>query len=663
MKTAIYISGFALLVSFWLILQDDFDQEWKQTQQAFSEVEENRYYSTSDEGYSPRIAIEQIVAKGLNRVDRCTTCHLGIDDPKYQQSEQPFTTHPGDILSSHKIKEFGCTSCHLGQGYSVSYEGAAHKKLEFWNETMLPRELIQASCGTCHLSEEVPGADFLTSGRLLIKDKGCNGCHDINDFFEEESLGPDLQGIGNKVSRAWLFSWLENPREYLKNARMPSYQLGTDEIEYLVEYLMTLDGEGSPPRPVAGSAVEDGDEDAGRILVGESRCISCHSIHERGGKLAPELERIGDKVRPEWLPNFLNNVHYYQPEKIMLEYHFTEQNALDIAAYLLEEFSDEEYELPEEALELDQPMPVSRRQEWAAKGKKLFAKKGCGGCHTIDGANALSRVGPKLTNLGARLESALDFGDRNDIVPTLYNWIFMKIKQPTVFDSTSTMPHFFLSDREAFEITIALLGNKEEDYATEFHVSKPKSSVYKRPAGEFGDLFEKYSCISCHSIDRYGGTLSTVPLTYEGSKVKFGWLKDYLVRPYALRPILTERMPRFRMTGREASLMAEYIKTVYVSDEIPRFFEYSFEPGDVEAGKDITDSLQCVNCHIIGGQGGYLGPSLDNCGDRLEAGWVYRWMLNPRKYRPNTIQPDFGFSNSEARKITAYMMTLKEIKQ
>lgn len=660
MKIAIYISGLVLFASFWLILQDDFGQEWKQVQRQFAELDENRYHSSSDETYGPTVAIEQIVAEGLNLVDRCPTCHLGIDDQKYEHSKQPFSTHPGDILNSHKIKEFGCTSCHLGQGYSVSYEKAAHEKLEFWNETMLPRELIQASCGTCHLSEVVQGADFLTAGRLLIKDRGCNGCHDINDFFEDESLGPDLQGIGNKVTPAWLYHWLENPRQYLKNARMPSYQLATDEIEYLVEYLMTLDREDSPPRPVTGSAEEDGNEDVGQVLVGESRCISCHSIHGRGGKLAPELERIGDKVRPQWLPNFLNNVHYYQPEKVMLEYHFTEQNALDISAYLLEEFSDEEYELPEGAADLEQPIPVSRRQERVAKGKSIFAKKGCGGCHAIDGTSDQSKVGPKLTNLGARLESALEFGEYTDILPTLYNWIFMKIKQPTVFDSNSAMPHFFLSDREAFEITIALLGNKESGYATEYLVSKTKRSIYKRPAGEFGDLFEKYSCISCHSIDRYGGTLSTVPLTFEGSKVKFDWLKDYLIRPYALRPILTERMPRFRMTEREASLMAEYIKTVYVSDEIPRFFEYEFEPGDIENGKRITDSLQCVNCHQIGGKGGYLGPSLDNCGNRLEAGWVNGWMLDPRKYRPATIQPDFGFSETEARQITAYMMTLKE---
>jgi mono/diheme cytochrome c family protein len=660
MKSAIYISGILLLISFVVILQDDFNQEWKQSQREFAELDENRYHSGDNNGHAPSSEIRQIVVAGLNLIDRCPTCHLGIENDRYSLCEQPFTTHPGNILTSHETNEFGCTSCHFGQGYAVTYEKAAHEKLEFWNETMLPRELIQASCGTCHLSEEVPGADFLTGGRLLIKHKGCTGCHVINAFFEEETLGPDLQGIGNKVSRAWLYNWLKNPREYLAEARMPTYQLSNDEIKSLVEFLMSLDKEDSPPRPVKGKASEDGDEDAGQVLVGESRCITCHSIHDRGGKLAPELERVGDKVREDWLSNFLRNVHYYQPEKIMLSYNFTEQDALDIAAYMVEEYSDEEYELPEEAYDLDQPMPPSKRQAMIGEGEKVFAKKGCSGCHRIDGIDVLPKVGPKLTNIGNRLESTLDFGDYTEILPTLYNWIFMKIRQPMVFDSSSTMPHFNLSDREAFEITIALLGNKETGYATDYLVPETEASVYKKPGGEFGELFDRYSCISCHSVDKYGGTVSTVPLTIEGSTVQFDWLRDYLIRPYALRPILTERMPHFRMTEREASLMAEYITRVYVSDEIPRFFEFELKLADIAAGRQIVDSLQCVNCHIIGGKGGYLGPPLDNCGNRLQAGWVYSWMLHPGKYRPETIQPDFGLTEAEARGITAYLMTMKE---
>lgn len=654
MKATIYIFGLVLLASFLLILQDDFNQEWKQIQRQFSLIDENRYYS--DDGDEPNydLGIQQFDLAGLGRVDRCNTCHLGISNTKYEKAEQPYALHSGDLLEIHDKEKFGCTSCHLGQGYAVSYAKAAHEKLPHWNETMLPRPLMQASCGTCHLSEEVPGAGLLTQGRLLIKDRGCTGCHDINNFFEEEPRGPDLAGIGNKVLAGWLYNWLKNPQDYLKNSRMPTYSLSDDEIVSLMEFLLSLDDKDSPPHPITDIPAKAGNEDLGRILVGESRCISCHSISGRGGTLAPELELVGDKVQETWLPNFLRNVHYYQPNKIMLEYNFTDQNAIDVSAFIFEEYSDESYEIPES---VDRLFPHTKAQlkDRISNGRKIFTKYGCDGCHTIDGARISPKVGAKLTKIGNRLESSLDFGEVQDVVPTLYNWLFMKIKQPDIFDSSSNMPNFHLTDDEALAITVALLGNREYSYASEYLVMEDERSLYKQPAGEFGELFERFSCISCHSIDKYGGNISTAPLTIEGSKVKLKWLMDYLIRPYAIRPLLTERMPRFRMTKKEAALMADYIKKVYVSNEIPRFLEYDLTAQDAIAGEQIFSELECSACHIINKKGGYVGPQLDDVGRRLEAGWIYTWLFEPLTYKPKTIHPDYGFTEEQARQLTAYL--------
>jgi len=656
MKRWIYLSAILLFASFLLIVLDDFNQDWKHVQKRFANIEENRFQSTPDNHSPVDFGIKQIAVEGLGRVDRCPTCHLGVSDPKYRSARAPFATHPGNILDAHKAKDFGCTACHFGQGYAVSYKEAAHKKLDYWSETMLPRALGQAACGTCHLSEDVPNATILNRGRLLIRNKGCAGCHEVSDFLVGEQLGPDLDGIGTKVARGWLYHWLQNPRSYLKNSRMPQFRFTDEEIRSLVEYLMTLNGKDAPPHPINTLPSDSGHEDRGKILVSESRCITCHSIHGRGGRFAPELERIGDKVREDWLANFLRNVHYYQPRKRMLEYNFSDQDVLDVAAYLMLEFSEEAYALPEAGAEGRAPQSAVKRQERAAAGKKLYAKYGCGGCHTIGGVGIRTKVGPKLANVGDRLESGLDFGGHDDIVPTLYNWLFMKLKQPDVFDSSNAMPNYFLTDKEAFEITVALLSNRQTNYDGKYLVHRSRRSIYKKPAGEFGKLFDRYSCISCHSIDEYGGTISTAPLTIEGSKVKFDWLRSYLMKPYALRPLLTERMPRFRMSEREASLMADYIKTVFVSDSIPRFMEYDLTQDQAHRGRALFDSMRCVNCHIFGGAGGYVGPELNKVNERLEAGWVYKWLKDPLKYKPKTIHPDFAFSDADAKALTAFLM-------
>ena len=64
-------------------------------------------------------------------VDRCTSCHLGIDNPDYVDAPQPYTTHPNLDLyltssSPHPINNFGCTSCHAGRSRGTSFTSSSH---------------------------------------------------------------------------------------------------------------------------------------------------------------------------------------------------------------------------------------------------------------------------------------------------------------------------------------------------------------------------------------------------------------------------------------------------------------------------------------------------------------------------------------------------------
>jgi len=119
-------------------------------------------------------------------------------------------------------------------------------------------------------------------------------------------------------------------------------------------------------------------------------------------------------------------------------------------------------------------------------------------------------------------------------------------------------------------------------------------------------------------------------------------------------------MPRFRMTSREAALMADYIKKVYVSDDIPRFFEYELTDKDAQIGRELFVEEDCGSCHIIDKKGGYVGPQLDGVGDRLEAGWVFTWLREPLTYKEETIHPDYGFTIDQAKHLTAYLMTKRK---
>jgi cytochrome c551/c552 len=75
--------------------------------------------------------IQQIVDDWDSKmeVDRCTTCHMGVDSANYTDLSVPrkFRTHPmrNMLFTTHAVEKFGCTSCHQGQGRATE-ETFAH---------------------------------------------------------------------------------------------------------------------------------------------------------------------------------------------------------------------------------------------------------------------------------------------------------------------------------------------------------------------------------------------------------------------------------------------------------------------------------------------------------------------------------------------------------
>ena len=144
----------------------------------------------------PYYKVHQIVAHDVKydvnfasvpSVDRCTSCHLGIDNPDFIDAPQPYTTHPRLDLyvsssSPHTMDQFGCTSCHAGRARGTSFVSSSHtpgskeqeeewkekydwEKIHHWLQPMLPTKYTQASCFNCHQSQPiVDGGDKLALG-------------------------------------------------------------------------------------------------------------------------------------------------------------------------------------------------------------------------------------------------------------------------------------------------------------------------------------------------------------------------------------------------------------------------------------------------------------------------------------------------------------------
>ncbi len=136
--------------------------------------------------------IHQILLPGLQRVDRCTTCHLGVDDPTMKNA-------PGALPLSRRTRArtfLPSSAARSAMAVKVwpPTSKDAHGNVPFWPDPLLPADYIRASCGRCHKEGDVPGVPELTEGRRLFETQGCRGCHKLNGVGG--SIGPDLTEEG-----------------------------------------------------------------------------------------------------------------------------------------------------------------------------------------------------------------------------------------------------------------------------------------------------------------------------------------------------------------------------------------------------------------------------------------------------------------------------------
>ena len=639
------VLGVAFLAIFGSVFLQEYLAEWRTTQAEFRDLEHD-LKDPHALSLAPAVdGIRQIWLTDIDRVDRCTTCHLGVDDPTFATAPVPFATHSGTWLETHPPDQFGCTVCHGGQGEATSYDEAAHGPIPHWPEPMRSGALIEANCGVCH-RERAPAQAFrLAAGRTLIADAGCVACHDMPGFSRDEVRAPRLDSLGYKVRADWLRAWLTDPEAYLSQARMPNFRLRPDEVESLTAFLLAQ--RDTPPLDSSAIDWSRADPDRGRTLFREARCSSCHAVDGRGGTMGPALSMIGSKVQRPWLFSFLKHPGHDQPETRMVRYRFSDAEVGDLVSYLMEDLIDPSAPAAPPAVGYVDPDQVTL-------GRKTFVVHGCYSCHPLVGMTEAGPVGPDLAGIGDRWIEASDFLE-HAVVPSLPNWLYRKLREPDALVAESLMPTYGFTELETATAVVALLSMREADLPASRVTDQPQPAAFE-PQGSFGALTARYQCLACHEVRGQGSELSTVPLDWIGSQLQYPYLLSYLQRPFAVRVSVEERMPHFHMTPEEARTIADYLSKVFVDD--------SLEPvpgGDPDAaarGEQLYRILGCRACHILGQSGGYVGPDLSYTGRRLKPGWIEAWLADPQKWKPGTLQPDYGLSGQEVRSLTAYLMTL-----
>ncbi len=91
-------------------------------------------------------------------------------------------------------------------------------------------------------------------------------------------------------------------------------------------------------------------------------------------------------------------------------------------------------------------------------------------------------------------------------------------------------------------------------------------------------------------------------------------------------------MPRARrMTEEEVDVLVSYVRTLGGGAPVK-------VTGNAEKGRAAYQRLACATCHVIGGEGGVLGPELTKIGQRRAPNYLRQALLDPAKVRPKGVQ-------------------------
>ncbi|MFQ5482290.1 MAG: c-type cytochrome [Nitrospinaceae bacterium] len=289
--------------------------------------------------------------------------------------------------------------------------------------------------------------------------------------------------------------------------------------------------------------------------------------------------------------------------------------------------------------------------EVLSRGKRLFIKLGCHGCHLAEGFESIAKVGPRLLRIGAKVDPS---------------WLYRWVKKPKNYLPKTRMPDFSLSDEHALALAAFLLDQSEKGYQL------PQKYTGGNPQ-EGEKLFATVGCLACHQIKGKGEEFGP-DLTRIGEKVSPDWLVSWISNPDLFNE--ESKMPDLNLNVNEAGDIAAYLLQFAEHKRIPGIESKMRDPKAIQLGETLVRRRGCFACHDIRGmeKEGRIAPELSAFGSKqtrvLEFGdqvhiphnwesWARTKLANPSAFRTERVldkMPDFDLTKDE---IDSLMVLLK----
>ncbi len=523
--------------------------------------------------------------------------------------------------------------------------------------------------------------DAATAGSLLISELSCTACHASDAEIQQPKRGPILDGVADRINKAWLQKFLTAPATAKPGTTMPDVLAGVpadekrETVAALTAFLATLhkpfpEIKATGLNPVPLEFWDRGNSDLGKELYHTTGCVACHApdpeydvpaiapspIDQLLEQLEPEeIAEMGlesaarrvesiphpdfpEKYTQKGLTFFLLNPESVRTSGRMPNFSFGAVDAADLAAYLMRS------KVP----------PESSSAEFAAtdgdvkKGQQLFNKLGCASCHTVAVANVVAKTNAGSTPAAtAKTLASLNF-----------------THAPSCIGAPQRgLPHFAIDDAQRAALQVAI---------------NPDSSTKITLSDQLRAKMLQLNCYACHDRDKSGGvgrfrrpyfeTVGNVDigdegrlppsLTSVGRKLTTPWLKNVFAGKAVIRPHMHIRMPVFPAELTK-NLPAEFAAVDFANTESGTADQFQTQPSD----EDVFGSLQgldndgralmdagCVQCHIFKGEvlPGTVGVDLAGIAGRVYPQWFHDFLHNPAALKERTRMPTF-FPNGNSQ--------------
>nr|MBP7845625.1 c-type cytochrome [Pseudomonadota bacterium] len=439
----------------------------------------------------------------------------------------------------------------------------------------------------------------IEKGKKLVGSVGCLACHAVDDFkvdsikdpselgYKDPRVplpGPELNQMGSKVDKAWLVSWLINPKHYWEGTIMPNMKLNEKEATDIAEYLLskrnTSFEQAEFPTPkneirdhlvldylkkrlapneaevkLASMSLDDKKDFLGDKFVNHYGCYACHAIEgfENAPNVGIELTTEGSKDvskfayenvhidhsgREQWLftkirtPRIwdVGKVRDFESKTKMPQFNLTAEQATAIAAIVV---GHENKNVRDEAVR-----KIDGRMEQVIEGHRLTNRYNCVGCHAIENRDghvlsyyqADPTMGPpNLNTEGNKVQPDWLYSYLLNTNHMIRPWLEIR------------MPTFQMSSPEATAITKYFAAYDRAPYPYVQRVNKQQSSSENAEANK---LFNQINCLSCHAVRKPGQDVSAAAphLANVKNRLRPDWVVDWLRNPAAIMP--GTRMPQ-----------------------------------------------------------------------------------------------------------------------